>query len=130
MSTRRRKRFSREARLHSAKKWIAGYSGRDLVRGYRKWFAVSGVCAVVELRMLGVDIPDWQLEEAHRAERDRAALRAARRGREADLAADADGEFAFVAGFTAGGAAFGITWDEMERHVIKGEEEDGGTPWD
>ena len=116
MSTRRQKRFSREARLQSAKKWIATYSGRDLVRGYRKWFGVSDVCAVLELRMLGVDIPDARLEEARRNERSRAAQNARRKRKYASHqnAAELDETFAFIAGYTEGGAPYGITWEEMD----------------
>ena len=123
MSIRRQKRFSREARLQSAKKWIASYRGRDVVRGYRKWFGVSTVCAIVELRMLGVDVPDHRLEEAREAERAQAALRARHRQRRATPAGDSDEEFAFIAGYTEGGAAFGIRWDES-----KEDEEDAEFP--
>jgi len=63
------KSLSREKRLKSAKRWLASYRGKNVVRGYRKWFGVSDVCAVLELRMLGVDIPDARLEQARRHER-------------------------------------------------------------
>jgi hypothetical protein len=32
----RRKRMSRPARLQAAKRWIAEYRGKNLVRGYKK----------------------------------------------------------------------------------------------
>src|SRR5687768_8828345 len=72
MAPPRRKRMSRGARLQAAKRWIAEYRGRNLVRGYGKWFGVSGVCAILELRMLGIDIPDARLEQARRDEQGRA----------------------------------------------------------
>jgi hypothetical protein len=121
----RRKRFSREERLGSGKKWVATDSGPDVVRRYRKWFGVSTVCAILELRMLGVDVPDRRLEQARESERAQAALGARRRHRRAAPADDSDGEFAFIAGYTEGGAPFGIRRDEME-----GKEDEGELPWD
>ena len=110
------KTLSRERRLKSAKKWLAGYRGKNLVRGYRKWFGVSEVCAVVELRMLGVDIPDARLEQARRDEQARATHRARRKEQHAGRPSfpDPDDEFAFIAGYTEGGAPYGITWAEWE----------------
>ncbi|HYR06623.1 MAG TPA: hypothetical protein VEQ60_02565, partial [Longimicrobium sp.] len=87
MAPPRRKGLSRTTRLQAAKRWIAEYRGKNLVRGYKKWFGVSEVCAVVELRMLGVDIPDARLEQARRDEQVRAAHRARRKARDAQGAA-------------------------------------------
>lgn len=95
---------------------MASYRGKNPVRGYRKWFGVSDVCAVVELRMLGVDIPDARLEQARRDEQARAAHRA-RQGEKHALAQSAgewDDEFAFIAGYTEGGAPYGIRWDDAD----------------
>ncbi len=78
----RRKRMLRPARLQAAVKWRAGYGGRHIVRGYARWFGVDLLCAMVELRMLGVAI-DAEYEQqvrrtiAARAE-GRARLRAAK----------------------------------------------------
>jgi hypothetical protein len=114
MAPPRRKRMTRDARLQAAKRWIAEYRGKNLVRGYRKWFGVSEVCAVVELRMLGIDIPDARLEQARRDEQARATARARQKEKYAPRTSirDWDDEFAFIAGYTEGGAPYGITWDE------------------
>ena len=52
-STPRRRRMNREARLQSAKHWLPTYTGNDVVKGYRNWYGVDTVCAIVELRQLG-----------------------------------------------------------------------------
>lgn len=113
--------MARPARLQAAKRWIVEYRGKNLVRGYKKWFGVSEVCAVLELRMLGVDIPDTRLEQARKDEQGRATHRArrreARRGRESS--GDSDETFALIVGYTEGGAPFGITWEEMEEDGIR-----------
>ncbi len=50
------KRMKRPARLRSARSWLPTYAGKNIVRGYRKRFAVDIVCAIKELEMLGVKI--------------------------------------------------------------------------
>ena len=129
MATRGRKTLSRARRLLSAKRWIATYSGRDLVRGYKKWYGVSDVCAVLELRMLGVEIPDARLEEARRNEQDRAALHARRKRQKTPRGepGESDETFGFIAGYTEGGAPYGTTWDEMDEGV--GGYTPGGAPY-
>jgi hypothetical protein len=110
------KQLTRARRLKSAKKWIASYRGKNLVRGYKKWFGVTDVCAVPELRMLGVDIPDARLEQARRDEQSRAignARRKQKHARRADFR-ESDETFAFIVDYTEGGAPYGITWEERE----------------
>jgi hypothetical protein len=113
--------MSRAARLQAAKRWIAEYRGKNLVRGYRKWFGVSDVCAVLELRMLGVDIPDARLEQARRDEQSRAAHRARQKENRtrATHAPGWDNEFAFIAGYTEGGAAYGTAWDDAAADEVR-----------
>jgi len=48
--------MKRTARLQAAVKWRSGYGGKNLVRGYARWFGVDLLCAVAELRMLGVPV--------------------------------------------------------------------------
>lgn len=51
-----RKRMRRPDRLHAAVKWRSGYGGKNIVRGYARWFGVDLLCALVELRMIGVSV--------------------------------------------------------------------------
>lgn len=113
-STPRRKRLSRNARLQSARQWIPTYSGRDIVRGYRRWYGVDTVCAILELRQLGVAIPETRLLEARRTAETTAQQRRERRNRveDAEPLDDSDENFAFIAGYTANGAPYGISWEE------------------
>lgn len=116
MAPPRRKRMSRAARLQAAKRWIAEYRGKNLVRGYKKWFGVSDVCAVVELRMLGADLPDARLEQARPDEQARATRRARKQEKYAARSSPREwnDEFAVIIGYTEGGAPYGITWSEWE----------------
>jgi hypothetical protein len=54
----RRKRMRRQARLASARTWLPTFSGRNIVRGYARWYGVDPLCAIKELRLLGVKVSD------------------------------------------------------------------------
>src|SRR5882672_1090742 len=59
----RRKRMRRPVRLMAAVKWRAGYGGKNIVRGYARWFGIDLVCAITELRMLGVAVdPEYEAQ--------------------------------------------------------------------
>jgi hypothetical protein len=81
----RRKRMRRPARLQAAVTWRSGYRGKDIVRGYARWFGVDLLCAMVELRMLGVAIDVEHEQRIRQAIAARAETRA--RQRTARLAA-------------------------------------------
>jgi hypothetical protein len=105
----RRKRMTRHGRLASAKatRWVEKYEGKNLIKGYANWFAVDLLCAVAELRMLGVEIS----EEREKQLRGTAEARAAEKNRLKEAAAqaeienfytDCDDTFAYIAGHTSG----------------------------
>jgi hypothetical protein len=71
----RRLRLDRRARLQQAKAWIPTYRGKDLVRGYSRWFGTDRLCAILELRSLGVRIPEARLEQARQHRSSKARLR-------------------------------------------------------
>lgn len=75
----RRKRMRRPARLTAAVTWRAGYGGKNLVRGYARWFGVDLICAITELRMLGVAVDPEYEAQLRRTISARAAWRARRR---------------------------------------------------
>ena len=80
----RRLRMNRAARLESAKHWLPTYEGRDVVKGYRKWYGVSTACAIIELRQLGVKIDEQRLIQAKRTEESTALQRAKKRQERAE----------------------------------------------
>ena len=119
MAVNGRKTLTRPRRLQRAKRWLASYRGKNLVRGYATWFGVDKVCAIVELRMLGVDIPEARLEHARQDERARAAQRARRKAKHVvGTMCESDDEFAFIAGYTEGGAPYGVRWDDMDEEPV------------
>ena len=53
-----KKSKNRETRLLSAREWTKTYTGSNLVKGYAKNYGVDKLCAVKELRMIGIQISD------------------------------------------------------------------------
>jgi len=119
----RRLRMNRHARLRSARAWLAAQRGRtpaQIGASYRKWYGVDWPCAIRELTQLGVVFdPGWVARLMSSLEghvRARAARRTARRRQPAaHFPEDADAHFAYVAGYTANGVPFGVTWEEWDR---------------
>lgn len=111
--------MKRPARLQAAKTWLAKYPGKSVVTGYKKHFAVDVLCALAELQMLGVKLDPEYVQRVRSSEQSR--IEARRRERERRKAAapaafdgDSNETFAYIAGYTAGGVPYGITWEEME----------------
>lgn len=44
----RRLRMNREQRLQSAPSFIRDFKGRNIARGYSRWFGVDRLCAIIE----------------------------------------------------------------------------------
>lgn len=126
-----------------AEKWVAEYDGTpyggDIIKAYRKKFAVDRMKAVVELQMLGVSLTEEQIE------REKAAIRTyqniqrtkkAKRKKSREqkriqkdnpvFHEDQDDTFYYIAGYTSGGAPYGVTWEEMGLKPDTGEVDDEG----
>jgi hypothetical protein len=116
------KRMKRAGRLQSARSWLPTYNGKNVVAGYRKRFAVDWVCALKELEMLGVKISaryKQQLLTTVAAQTEAKRRRKVRKEQQSrsheqfDL--DQDDRFAYIAGYTEAGFAYGITWEEWDQ---------------
>lgn len=103
----KRWRLNRADRLRAAPKFVAGYAGKSLVRGYMRWFGVDRTCAVRELIELGVPVPASSLPVNQPPAKRKETVGEA-------LELESDEHFAFIAGCTSGGAPYGTTWEEWE----------------
>ena len=114
----RRKRMTREQRLQSAKStdFLSKHMAKDMVRHYARWYGVDLLCAIAELRQLGLERSPEREDAAKISLQNR--LEQKRKSQEesfsADISCDSDETFAFIAGYTSGGAPYGVTWGEME----------------
>ena len=110
----------KEARLRKGKQWLLTYTGspKKMNKHYRERFHVDAVTAAKDLQELGVDYTQEQLDQIKRAEEQRLRQRrmereAKERERLAELYEDCDDRFAFIAGYTDGGAPYGVMWEEV-----------------
>jgi len=116
----------REKRLRSATTWIKTYSGSEIVKGYSKKYSVDKLCAVKELRMLGVEISEeYEKQLINSMEALRKQRLSFKKKREDELNAscgfDSDENFAMIMGYTSGGFPYGVTHEEMEEINIEKE---------
>ena len=117
-------------RKAKAEKWVAEYDGTayggDIIKAYRKKFAVDRIKAVAELQLLGISLTQEQIDrekaaveayqDIQRAKKvKRKRLREQRKRQKNDIVdyAEQDGTFYYIAGYTSGGAPYGIIWEEM-----------------
>ena len=93
-------------------------SPKKMNKHYRERFHVDAVTAAKDLQELGVNYTQEQLDQIKQAEEQRLQQRrmereAKERERLAELYEDSDDRFAFIAGYTDGGAPFGVMWEEV-----------------
>jgi hypothetical protein len=124
----RRKRLKREQRLESAKSWLPTYQGKNVFRGYRKRYGVDWPTALRELEMLEVEVDPAYREQVLRTVQEQAEARKRKRlEKAAELenvsGIEQDEHFAFIVGYTPGGAPYGITWEEWEALDPEAEED-------
>ena len=117
-------------RKAKAEKWVVEYDGTpyggDIIKAYRKKFAVDRMKAVAELQLLGVSLTNEQIDrekEAVKAYQELQRVKKANRKRIREqkrmkkdnpvFHEEQDDTFYYIAGYTSGGAPYGVTWEEM-----------------
>jgi hypothetical protein len=108
----RHKRLTRQGRLQSAKTWLRSYPGKNIARGYRKHFGVDSLCAIREL--LAVRRCDRSGIKKGGIGGFAARNKKRKRDEKFLISEETFYGFAFIAGYTAGGAPCGITIEEAE----------------
>ena len=116
--------LNRKQRRNDAKKWLAAYSGgaNEIIDDYRKRYHLDRIPAVSDLVKIeasrhpvyGEVVKEAAIEYEAHCERKRQRYLAKKRTIEYDYDANSDGTFQFIAGYTEGGAPYGITWMEAE----------------
>ena len=114
----------RELRLSSAKNWIKTYSGNSIVKGYSKKYSVDKLCALKELRMIGIEISEeYEKQLINSMEVLRQQKLLYKKKREDELNAlcgfESDENFAMIIGYTSGGFPYGVTHEEMAEITIE-----------
>ena len=117
-------------RKAKAEKWVVEYDGTpyggDIIKAYRKKFAVDRMKAVAELQLLGVSLTNEQIDREKEAvkayqelqrvkKKKRKRIREQKRMKKDNpvFHEEQDDTFYYIAGYTSGGAPYGVTWEEM-----------------
>lgn len=117
-------------RKQKAEKWVTEYDGTlyggDIIKAYRKKFAVDRMKAVEELQLLGVSLAKEQIDrekatvkayqeiqKAKRAKRKRIREQNKIQKNNPFFCEEQDNIFYYIAGYTSGGVPYGVTWEEM-----------------
>lgn len=118
--------IKRERRLSKARKWITTYEGKNVIRGYKKRFGVDVTCAIKELQIIGAKLDDTHVEQLLINEKRRIEtlhkkklLKIEKEERLNRELFSFDDEFAYIAGYTSGGAPYGIRWDELSEEELE-----------
>ena len=112
--------LKRKDRLRQASRWILEYTGKNIIKGYRKHFKVHPLCAAYDLRMLGIEISESRIqqlkkdvENRRKQNEHRRQLKEQQRLQIIDPYPCSNEYFYYIVGYTSGGAPIGITWEEM-----------------
>ena len=119
-NTPKKKRRKKKYRIILSKEWTSNYIGENIIKDYAKWFSVDLICAINELRLNGVIISNEDENTAKKSIEENKRLRRIKKenrikreqGQEDECSSDCG--FAFIAGYTSGGAPFGITHEQMK----------------
>lgn len=106
-----------EVRMEKAKAWIETYDGENVVKDYAKLFGLNLKNALKEAKKAGAKISNEEREKVikwiEQKEQQKRNKREKRKRKDSDYESiDSDDTFAFIAGYTEGGAPFGITHEE------------------
>ena len=100
----------------SSKSWIKKYTGKNIVKGYAKWYGVDLICAIKELKINGVEIDkEYETKVKQSIESNKRNQQTCKENilktMHENLNEFSDDNFSFIAGYTSGGAAYGIPND-------------------
>lgn len=118
--------LSKDERMEKGKEWVAQFEGDDIIKGYSKTFGLNLINSMKELKRLEVPISNdnrKRIIELVEERKRKKELRRKKRRNALDLNEfeDYDETFAFIAGFTPGGAPYGITYEEMGEQLTEEE---------
>ncbi|WP_078549664.1 hypothetical protein [Litchfieldia alkalitelluris] len=108
----------RDIRIENAKSWIETYNEEYIVQAYAKRFGLNLKNAMKELQIIGFQISTQERVHIKRIIKERKLQKenkkAKRKAIELNEFEEYDETFAFIAGYTEGGAPFGVTYEEIE----------------
>lgn len=112
------KQTRREKRIQKAQEWLMQQDGKHIVKKYRKKTKVDIYTALRDLEAAGYVFAPGQLENIKRCEMKRVEALHKKKKEKHDQEwgkqyEDYDDTYAFIAGYTSNGVAYGTTWEEL-----------------
>lgn len=116
--------MSQAERFEKTRKWVEAYVGDNLLKDYRKKYATNLMQTIDDLQKLGVTVTPEQIAKEKQAvrayqqqqRRKKVKRRARRRARQTEsplFHKEQSNTYFYIAGYTSGGAPYGVTWEEM-----------------
>ena len=121
------KEMNYKARLKVAKKWDESVDTLKKIKAYVKFFGVDKLCAAKELLQAGVVLQEkyaarWatRIERKALARKKKTLTKGKCKDKETldELSFESEDFFYYVAGYTEGGAPYGIIWEEAHESAI------------
>lgn len=119
----KKKLKGRERRLAKAPDWTVTHWGKssNMLKKYRKYFGIDWECAISELTALGVEFDAVYLSRLRetisrdfQGEKKHTPISRLEFEDYHGIEPESDEDFAYIAGYTAGGVPYGLTWEEWE----------------
>ena len=97
-------------------------TGNALIKAYKRRYGLTRITALKELQSLGYSFSQQVIERQYRIveqEKQQLARRKQKKKQRKEqqyscsFAPDQDETFFYIAGYTSGGAPYGVTWEEM-----------------
>jgi len=108
--------LNRPQRLQKAAVWLTtvSYTGRQLVHAYARKYHTDLLTSITELRMLDIEITADYEAAVRRSVADRIVQKQHKiEERNLNTAVESDEHFAYIVGYTSGGAPYGLRWEEL-----------------
>ena len=105
------------ARIRMARQWLPPHKGTHPVPAHRGKIKVDVPTALNDLEEIGALTPEQAAVKRQAEQKRQEHLRREREAKKQqsfyDRFPDSDDRFYFIAGYTSGGAPYGVTWEEM-----------------
>ena len=87
------------------------------MKGYAKWFGVDWLCALNELKLLGIVFTPSAEQQILTSYNQRIAQKRIKKSVPTDFEMpliECNENYAYIAGYTSNGVPFGVTWSEWD----------------
>ena len=120
---RKNKLKGRERRLSKAPNWVIAHRGKpsNMLKRYRKYFGIDWECAIYEIEALGFELDELYLSRLRdtlsrdfQNEKKHTPISRWEFDQYHGIEPESDDTFEYIAGYTPGGAPYGVTWEEMK----------------